>query len=412
MIKKGKIFLLAVVLLLALAQVAAGALQAVGPVLPDTDPGPGWSAGYNGFPQWYRDSLGQTVMLSVPPSPLSIPDPVIPLNAFSAQIGFGSEAMYWHSTALMTGANGDSLCVLALEAAFATGDAADLQQITFQRIRLRIDALLPGDYIVTHPYGTKTFTVAAADVGRRAINDTVDIGVTSFAAALSGDIGPLLKQVGAPAGSMGDAATPAAVVNGPNGNIFRVQGPGGLDVSTPLWVTGGQLFTGTPFNISRTTFTRTAAGAAAAEVFATTPSPLTAGIGLKATLPGQLAAQMRRTGQRFALRIPFTAPFNPTVSITGTINGLKPSIQTSPLIDALNVSATYSDGGKILIINAASTDALATLTGFDWLGAGNAGQPLNNGVATTFTGILFPPATITVKSSSGGSVVIRPFILP
>jgi hypothetical protein len=300
---------------------------------------------------------------------------------------------------------------LALEAAFGGGDAGDLDQITFQRIRIRIDVLVAGDYIVTHPYGTKTFTVLPADVGVRAINDTVDIGVTSFAAALSGAVGPLLKQVGAPAGTMGDAATQAPVTNGPNGNIFRVQGPGGLDVSTPLFVTGGQLFTGTPFNISRTTFTRTAAGAVAAEVFATTPSPLTPGIGLKATLPGQLPAQMRRTGQRFALRIPFTAPFNPTVSITGTISGLKPSIQTSPLVDALNVSATYSDGGKILIITAASTDALATLTGSDWLGAG-AGQPLNNGVATTFTGILFPPAGITVKSSSGASIAIKPFILP
>lgn len=419
MIKKGKIFLLAVVLLLALAQVAAAALSAVGPVLPDTDPGPAWSAGYNGFPIWYRDSLGQTVMLSVPPSPLSIPDPIIPLNDFSAQIGFGSEAMYWHSTGSIAGPNGNSLLVLALEAAFGGGDAADGDQIVFQRIRIRIDTTVAGDYIVTHPYGTKTFT--NVPVGVRAINDTVDIGITSFAAALQGAIGPLLKQVGAPAGTLGDAVTLAQVTNGPNGNIFRVQGPNGLDVQTDVFVTGAQLFTGTPFTITRPTFTRTAAGAAVAEVFAVTPAPITPGIGLRLTLPGQPPVVMRRTGQRFFARVPFTGAFNPQVSVTGTTAGVQPTTLNATLVDVVQISntvgagqvpsATYSDSGKTLTLSGFSTDALATLTGSGWQGSG-AGVPVTPGVVNTFTNILFPPITVTVTSSSGGTQTVRTVIVP
>src|SRR4030042_3008831 len=99
LIKKGKYIVLAALLLLAFTQVASAKLSAVGPVLPDTDPTAGWSAGYNGFPMWYRDKQGLTLPLTNPPNQFNIPFPVDPLNPFSVQIGFDAEAMWWFASA-------------------------------------------------------------------------------------------------------------------------------------------------------------------------------------------------------------------------------------------------------------------------------------------------------------------------
>jgi hypothetical protein len=437
MLKKSRIILLAGLMLLAFAQVAFPALRAVGPVLPDTDPGPGWSAGFNGFPMWYRDTLGRTVQLAVPPNPESIPDPVIAGNAFSAHIGFGSEAMYWHSTAIIDDFGGvvgnQALLVLALEAAFAGGDAAPGDQIVFARVRIRID--IPdggeGTYTVLYPYGTKTYTVAA---GRRAINDTIDVGIGApgvFTGALQGDIGPFLVQVGLPPGSpiLGDAATLAQVTGSaiPNAthasgfqNFFEVLGPGpATSARTDLFVTGARLFAGTPFTITRTTFSR-GAGGTFVEVFGLAPAPFIPGVALTATLPGQGATALRRFGNQYYERIQFATPPNPfvpgLVTITGTTNGLNPTSLTSPLTDVVSViQATYNNAARTLIIAATSTDTVtpATLTASGWSGAGAGGQPLNPGGApTTFVNVPLAPATIVVRSSGGGTESVKPVVLP
>jgi hypothetical protein len=93
---------------------------------------------------------------------------------------------------------------------------------------------------VRYPYGSKTYTVAAG--GRRAINDTVDIGCistsdfdpcapTRFALLANGPITNYLKWdpdalPAAPTGFIGDANTPHPVLGGSAGNVFRVEGPG------------------------------------------------------------------------------------------------------------------------------------------------------------------------------------------
>ena len=98
---------------------------------------------------------------------------------------------------------------MALECAFTTGDAVPGEQITFARIRIRIDTPVAGTYTVFYPYGTKTF--AGVPAGLRGINDTFDIGIGApgdFTGALGGQIGPFLRQVtGAPPGYLGDGAT-------------------------------------------------------------------------------------------------------------------------------------------------------------------------------------------------------------
>jgi hypothetical protein len=96
---------------------------------------------------------------------------------------------------------------------------------------------------VRYPYGSKTYKVTTA--GRRAINDTVDIGCLStgdfdpcgpdrFKLLAQGPFTSFLKWdadalPAAPTGFVGDGSTPHRVVGGAS-NVFRVEGP---DVGGP-----------------------------------------------------------------------------------------------------------------------------------------------------------------------------------
>lgn len=415
MIKKSKVISLAVVLVLAFAQVAFPALTAVGPTNPA-----------NGFPFWFRSSTGQNVTLSVPPNAVSIPDPVITGNAFSAQIGFGSEAMYWHSTAIIdplpTG-GGQALLVLALEAAFAAGDAAPGDQIVFARVRIRIDTPVAGTYTVTHPYGTNTFTVDLADVGNRAINFTNDVGIGApgdFSGALNGQIDPFLVQSGFEANPsfFGDAATVTTVTGSPTGNnFFRVEGPPGFTAAqTDQFVTGGEKFAGTPFNPTRATYTKDAVNGAFAEVFATIPTPITPGTALLARVRPAPGVRMTRSGTGFFARFPFEGNVPNEAVITGRTKGVNVTNQSVPLVDMVSITkAQYSVGTQTLTIAAVSSDSVGplTLTAFGWPEATPAGQPLNAGGAdTVFAGVPIAPASVEVKSSMGGTATLPVTVLP
>jgi hypothetical protein len=137
------------------------------------------------------------------------------------------------------------LLVLALEAAYNSGEEplAD-DQISFGRIRIRIDAPVAGTYTVTHPYGVKIYPNKQA--GTKAINDTVDIGVAvgNFEGALTSSIGPFLQAADSPGGTpkdyitvggdtfLADPGIPEFVTGSPFGtNFFQicVDNPGGLD---------------------------------------------------------------------------------------------------------------------------------------------------------------------------------------
>ncbi len=89
--------------------------------------------------------------------------------------------------------------VAGIEAAFAGGNPLDGDQISFARIRMRINVPVAGTYTITHPYGVETVNVTTP--GRRAINITRDIGVGApgvFSGALSGAVGPFLRSVNGP----------------------------------------------------------------------------------------------------------------------------------------------------------------------------------------------------------------------
>jgi len=212
----------------------------------------------------FGDPLGEGLPFDAPPD--------IPSG------NFWHEVFYFLGGADMTFTGGDALIVLAVEGVFdnATEDIIDGDQLVFSRIRHRIS--LPnqpssvGTYTVTHPFGVDVFEVTQADLdarnGVRAINFTddclhgvVDGVITPTCGVALGDqftnptddtrsrISHYLSwDSGAPAGYIGDPATPHTVTGSPCGtNVFRVEGPGipGGSVETNLFILQGRLIVDT-----------------------------------------------------------------------------------------------------------------------------------------------------------------------
>jgi hypothetical protein len=191
----------------------------------------------NGFPTYVQDVNGVQLDLHLP-----FAAPPIEGNAWSQQTGFGDEGFYYSAESKMdlTG-GGKALLVLAVEAAYGAGPPMNGDQFLFTRVRIRIDAPSLGTYIVTHPWGTKTFVVDTVD--KRNINDTFDFGgltppCADQAPCFTGPAGlerllvsptpwvflPVVNPP-PPAGFIGDG-TEGTITPGVNGvNYFRIEGP-------------------------------------------------------------------------------------------------------------------------------------------------------------------------------------------
>src|SRR2546423_11604713 len=212
------------------ALAAVGPLGAAGPLDPATK-----------FPFWYQDAAGLRLGYCFDPVFCflgnQLPNPTQPP---SVPTNFPTEMFYWDADATMpTNSGGQAFMRLGLEAAFLPGPGVvDGQQVTFGRIRFRLDNLQAGaTYTITHPYGVDTFVAQTAL--RRGINATTDVGCVAavagvacnFTLALGSRIGPFLTWDPAvapapPAGFIGNFAVPHPVTGSPLGpNVFRVDGP-------------------------------------------------------------------------------------------------------------------------------------------------------------------------------------------
>jgi hypothetical protein len=234
----------------------------------------------HGFPLWYQDDQGLRLALCLDTNGLclaEIPNPAAPPSVTDTAINFPGEAFWWSAEAeINRGIGGRVRLVLAKEAAFTTENATVGNQISFSRIRIRIDKLTPGaSYTITHPYGvitlvadgdgdiafnadtadTATFdggaTTQASGPGSDGggggdpegeIDTTEDIGIgpSDFRAALNGRFSTYLRwdpavSPAAPAGYIGDPNVNHTVIGSPfNTNFFRVVGPnvGGSGINT------------------------------------------------------------------------------------------------------------------------------------------------------------------------------------
>lgn len=260
------LFLMAVLgLAWAVATPVGAALQAVGPV-----------TGPHGFPLYYTDTNNLSLELCLD-ADWCFFDPVDPNNPNHVELGVGGEVFWWLAEATTATPTGRALLVMGMEGTFGgTEEVVNGGQISFGRLRVRVDVPVAGTYTVTHPFGTLTFeNVTVAD----GINYTADIGAANFlnveagfAGALMSDIGPfltfpdyqnnpalqvaVLDEQDQPTGEIiqyvGTLDPPSQVVGSQISsshssgfqNFFRVEGPTGVIADTDLFGVMGRVYAG------------------------------------------------------------------------------------------------------------------------------------------------------------------------
>ncbi|VVN86309.1 hypothetical protein PS718_01519 [Pseudomonas fluorescens] len=424
----------------ALAQgIAQAALFAV-------DPGP-YAPATGGFASWYQDTHGRTLELclskalssrvpSAPGAPsymcslLPTPGVFDDAQPIVFPTNFPDEAFWFTGeTALVDAARGIDLgYVSAIEAAFAAEEPVEGDQVSFARIRIRVDVPTAGTYVITHPYGVDVFNIDTP--GRRAINMTRDIGIGSpktYDGALKGDIGPFLRSVngpytetnpltGAAEQFVGDPNLSEAVTGSPfNTNYVRIEGPNGLDLRTTTFAVSGKLSTvvrPTPMIPQRSTYSRKAgesAPVAQQDVFVLAPpAPGTAAI--TSSTPVLNMTEANSTGSWYA-----QSSLNPTLPTTLQVTAdnhlaiasSTPTTLPMVLTDLVIIqSAQYSLSSGQLTVVASTSDETSppVLTATSGSGAAIGALGGDGAVKTLATGISpIPPSRVLVTSSNGGS---------
>ena len=430
----------AVLVVSALAQsISQAALFAVdtGPYIPAN----------GGFAAWYQDSHGRTLDLClskavssrVPGTPGAptymcnlLPTPgvfddaqpvVFPTN-------FPDEAFWFTADGtIVDAARGINLAYgSAIEAAFAADEPIEGDQISFARVRIRVDVPTAGTYVITHPYGIEVFTVDTP--GRRAINMTRDIGIgapKTYDGALKGDIGPFLRSVNGPytetnpvsGGAeqfVGDPNLTEAVTGSPfNTNYIRIEGPGGLDLRSTVFAVSGKLSTvvrPTPLITQRSTYSRkqgASAPIAQQDVFVLAPPP-PATVSLSSSTPALKLTEADTTGSWYVQN-----PVNPTLPTTLQVTAdnhlaiasSTPTTLPMALTDLVVIQrAEYSLSSGQLTLVATTSDETSppALTATSGTGAAIGALSGSAAVKTLTTGISpIPPAKVRVTSSNGGS---------
>ena len=272
MVKRLFQILAGVLLIAGLASPSWAALQAVGPI-----------SGPHGFPLYYTDTNNLSLELCLDEGWCFF-DPVDPNDPEQVALGVGGEVFWWMGDAVApvivndqpTG--GRAVLVLGIEGTFGGAEAViNGQQITFGRVRVRVDVPVDGNYTVIHPFTAEPMifnNVTVAD----GINYTADIGAANFfdveagfAGTLQSNIGPFLTwpdyqndstlQVREPADPItgtpgpllaqyvGNLDIPHVVTGSPFGNnFFRVTGPPSVGViaETDLFGVMGKVWNGNP----------------------------------------------------------------------------------------------------------------------------------------------------------------------
>lgn len=305
----------------------------------------------NGFPKWYQDEDGTRVVLCddqtdpmcvLPDVPEGTYDPALPMRF---PTNFPGELFWWNAVAQFDTTNTVSRAgvtarlVLADEATFVNGDAAPGDQIGFGRIRVRVSGLtLGGTYHVITPYLERDFVAEDDGKGGGEINYTEDIGCLetpcNFDRVNQSNVGPFLRQVGAPKGYLGDPAVEAEVTGSPidpDHNRFTITGPGLTEPGPGLTDPGTKLF-----------------AVSGKELAGPTGGRLTLAATTATVTPGQTAGiTLTNTG---------TAPANPQVSL--------PAGSGFAIVDN-GCAAALAPGAFCTVtvgLNGAAPGATATLT--------------------------------------------------
>ena len=356
------------------------------------------------FPLWYKDAADTRLELAINPSDPNTPamgELPFPGSPVSFPGNFPDESFYLLAEASLptggTATPGRARLVLALEAAFATGDVVNGQQMVFGRVRVRIDGAIPGaSYVFTHPYG-QTDPLPADDRGRVFVTQDIGTLPLAFDVALTSEVAPFLRwtsgaelgpgEFDPPDGYIGDGSTAHTITGSPLGsNFFRIDGPdvasagGPRDpdeptnpdrIQTPLFIVQGRFATVAGVDVPRAVYARGADGATVIDVFATSEVAQLIqvdGIGVSAT-------QMQGGKGRYFARASASAP--PAQVRVVNVSDSPPSVKTSPVTDAVIITrADYDAQVRTLTVAATSSDASPapdlTVEGFGPLTGGQA----------------------------------------
>ncbi len=209
-----------------------------------------------GYPLWYQDFNDLRLEPCTLENGLCLVEP-----PFDPVLGVAGETFWWTSEAALAFAGGDGLLVLAMEGAFVGENPVPGEQISFGRVRIRVNVDTPGTYTITHPFGQLIQVVAAGDIGPATeINVPDDLGCLAspcdFTLALDSNIGPFLfwdSELPVLDGTgvigdnfyLGNPLIEHRVLGSPFGtNVFRIERDGALVAETELFAVSGKIFTG------------------------------------------------------------------------------------------------------------------------------------------------------------------------
>ncbi|MEF9897399.1 MAG: hypothetical protein RR736_00275 [Pseudomonas sp.] len=427
--------------------ILAGLIQAPAhAALFEVDPGP-YLPATGGFAAWYHDTHGRVLDLCLTkavssrvagapgaPSYMCVLNPTPggfdDTKAISFPTNYPDETFWFTADAAIVDANRgiDLSFGTAVEAAFAADEVVDGDQVSFARVRIRVDVPTAGTYVVTHPYGVEVFDVPAA--GRRAINMTRDIGIggqKTYTGALKGDVGPFLRGVGGPytetnptTGAserfIGDPNLNEAVTGSPfNTNFVRIEGPNGLDLRTTLFAISGKLsdvVRPTPVIAQRSTYSRHNENGdlrAQQDVFVQAPPPPGTAT-LTSQTPNLNLTEANTTGAWYAQSALNPAlPMDLLVTANNqlAIPSSTPTTLSLPLTDLVVIQrAEFSLAAGELTLVASTSDETTppVLRAFTGTGATIGTLSGTGAVKTLITGLSpLPPAVVTVTSGNGGS---------
>lgn len=364
------------------------------------------------FTQYVVDSTGQGLQLCTDGSAnCVIVDPVVPGNALSALSGFGMEGFLYaaqndFSAGVITG-----LYEGAVEATYLSAAPDATQALMFTRLRIRMGTPLPGVYRITHPWGVKTYTVAAADT-KKAINETIDIAFTPNT-TVSGVVGPWVRwDTGAPAGYLGDSVTPHKVTGSPCGTnfvkieAFQANGTTPMAINgtsntiiSDLFVVQGKISTGaTPIAATNVYYGRNPALYLTA--FATSLPAATVTSDLGGALTGDGSGRFFQSTPLVGVTVPPTSVTLTSSSVQAANGTLTVPVRDLVTIDkAEAVCTTAAPKTCNLTVNAFSSDRDPTAAPTLTMTFKNA--QISNGTVSV-PGLTAVPATVTVTSTAGG----------
>jgi len=365
-------------------------------------------------------------------------------NAVAVRAGFDTEAFYFNAKAdpkNFQTAYGKIVTTIGLEASYANGTPTEGQQVVFSRIRIKAPVKVAGTYTLTHPWGSETINVTAADINstNKGIFFTKDFGLNTGWNPAGAGWSPVAPPGGfysvlqpgntmstflralspaPPAGWIGDGVTLSTVTGSPTGyNTVRLQGPDpNLDgkghnfVETSLWVVSGHIPASTavplPLKVDRATSSNLG-GTPNIDLFLTSKQGATVTVSAGATT--LFTGAVTDPSGKFYQSFPGAAT-SITVAVTSADPAFTPSSRTVPVVEYVNItSADYSVAGNSLTITATSGAVGATLTV-----AGFGDMTLAAGTYSLGPVVLASTLSpsITVSSSAGGTDTTQVAITP